>query len=690
MAELAAGSVFAGYRIEEVAGRGGMGVVYRATQLALNRPAALKLIAPELADDDAFRARFKRESEIAASIDHPNVIPVYEAGEAEERLFITMRYVDGTDLSALIQREGRLEPEHAIRIVEQIGAALDAAHKRGLVHRDIKPANVLISEDEQVYLTDFGLTKQTTSVSGLTKTGQFIGTLDYVPPEQIEGKRADARADVYSLGCVLYHELTGKRPYERDSDVAIMYAHLSDPPPTVTHAVPDVPPGLDDVIERAMAKKPDERYPSAGDLARAAQQAVNMTVAVPRERSVATGMAAPGATGAPGPGATVAGEPGATVAGEPGATALPGGPPMTRAAGAAATGEAAAERTPPSAPAAPIEKGAKPRPRTSVVGIALAGALAVVAVVLLLAVAGVLGGGEEGGGEEGGAGGGGELAAVESIEVGKGPDGVFVGGGDVWVSNSKGDTITRIDPASDELAGRPIPVGGNPDGILYADDAVWVANTDDGTVSRIDAGGSSQEIAVGSRPVALALADVNVWVANSGDGTVTRIDRETAAVRGPAIPVGDTPAGLFIGPESVWVANLGDGTVARINRRSNEMVTKPIPVGSQPRGILQTDEGTVWVVNQGDDNVSRIDPSPGRVVGKPIPVGASPKEIVFAAGLLWVTNEGDGTVTRIDPGTGEVVGDPIEVGSKPRGIAAGEGAVWVANSGDDTITKIEP
>jgi serine/threonine protein kinase len=217
MLDLPKDSVFAGHRIEELAGRGGMGVVYRAIQLELGRPVALKLLASQLADDPNFRERFKRESQIAASIDHPNVIPIYQAGEADGRLFITMRYVAGTDLDELIAERGRLTPADSVRIITQVASALDAAHNRGLVHRDVKPANILVTRngEEHVYLTDFGLTKDTLAQGGLTGTGQFVGTVDYAAPEQIEGKPPDARADIYALDCVLFRAVTGQRPYER-------------------------------------------------------------------------------------------------------------------------------------------------------------------------------------------------------------------------------------------------------------------------------------------------------------------------------------------------------------------------------------------------------------------------------------------------------------------------------------------
>ena len=219
-----------------------MGIVYRATQVALGRPVALKLIAANFAGDRSFRERFKREWETAASIDHPNVIPVYEAGEADEHLFIAMRYVEGLDLANLLAREPLLDPERAVRIIAQVASALDAAHARGLVHRDVKPANVLIGAEEHVYLTDFGLTKHA-SQDALTKTGLFVGSVDYAAPEQIRGEAMDARTDVYSLGCVLYQTLTKRLPYDKDADVAKMYAHISAPPPVVTEARPDAAAG---------------------------------------------------------------------------------------------------------------------------------------------------------------------------------------------------------------------------------------------------------------------------------------------------------------------------------------------------------------------------------------------------------------------------------------------------------------
>ena len=266
------GTEFAGHRLEEVIGHGGMGVVYRARDLELDRVVALKVIAPEYAQDRDFRERFKRESQLAASIKHPNVISIYRAGAEGDQLYITMDYVEGSDLHGVIAVRGRLNPKVAADIVAQVADGLDAAHARGLVHRDVKPANVLVEDHrgrQQAYLTDFGLTKLATPASALTKTGLIVGTTDYLAPEQIEGRPIDARVDVYALGCVLYEALTGSVPYPRDNNAAKIWAHMSEPVPSVLESGPDIPTEFDAVVRRAMAKDPNHRFLSADEMGRA-------------------------------------------------------------------------------------------------------------------------------------------------------------------------------------------------------------------------------------------------------------------------------------------------------------------------------------------------------------------------------------------------------------------------------------
>jgi serine/threonine-protein kinase len=292
MPDLLPGAEIAGCRIEAVAGRGGMGIVYRATQLSLGRPVAVKLIAPDRAGDPGFRERFERESRVAAAIDHPNVIPVYAAGEEAGHLYLVMRYVKGIDLQGLLARDRRLPPERVAAIAMQVGAALDAAHAVGLVHRDVKPANVLLS-GEHAYLADFGLSQVVGTDARLTTTGQWIGTVDFMAPEQFRNEEVDARADIYALGCVLHNALTGAVPYPRGTVPATMLAHLHDPPPRPTEVAEEIPAGFDRVIARALAKDPEARYPSAGDLGRATFAAAEGRHVTEVERTVARGAAAP-------------------------------------------------------------------------------------------------------------------------------------------------------------------------------------------------------------------------------------------------------------------------------------------------------------------------------------------------------------------------------------------------------------
>jgi serine/threonine-protein kinase len=255
------------YRIESVIGRGGMGIVYLATDTRLDRRVALKLLTSDLADDEAFRARFLRESRLAASIDHPNIIPVYEAGEVGGTYFLAMRYVEGIDLETRL-RAGPLAPGEAVHLLAQVASALDAADEAGLIHRDVKPANVLIApgkatdRGDHAYLTDFGLTKHRGSETGVTQAGSFLGTLDYIAPEQIEGRAIDGRADRYALACMAFQCLAGSPPFARDNDAAVLMAHLRDAPPSAVALRPELPAAADAVLARGMAKEPEDRYPS--------------------------------------------------------------------------------------------------------------------------------------------------------------------------------------------------------------------------------------------------------------------------------------------------------------------------------------------------------------------------------------------------------------------------------------------
>jgi serine/threonine-protein kinase len=559
-----------------------------------------------------------------------------------------MRYVEGLDLANLLAREPELDPDRAVRIIAQVASALDAAHARGLVHRDVKPANVLIGAEEHVYLTDFGLTKHA-SQDALTKTGLFVGSVDYAAPEQIRGEAMDARTDVYSLGCVLYQTLTKRIPYDKPADVAKMYAHVSEPPPLVSEARLDGSTAFDNVVAKAMAKEPDDRYQTAGELAKAAQAALGGVVEkAPKKRKsspankVATGNAEVSrrtkvAIGITLPAILVAGLAAAGLA----ASGVIGGSddgdkPVAKAT-ATATATAAATTAPPEATAAPA----------------------------------------------------GNPKAVATIKVGKGPDGVAVSGGHVFVANQQAGTLSVIDPESNEVMGDPIDAGARPDGVVAGKGVVWLAGAGSDSVRRFQAAGEivpTAKVPVGNRPEAISLGKQLVWVANVNDNTVNRIDRATPSPVGSPIGVGSKPSGIFVGRRFVWVANNGDDTVTRIDPSTAEVVGDAIAVGKEPRGVIETAK-FAWVANSGDGTITRLDRKTGNVVGT-TKVGRNPRHLAFGNGFVWVTNNADNSVTRLDPETGRVVGSPIPVGQKPLGIASGAGAVWVANHADHTITRI--
>jgi DNA-binding beta-propeller fold protein YncE/predicted Ser/Thr protein kinase len=643
MTVLSQGAEFAGYRIDGIAGQGGMGVVYRATQTRLSRTVALKVITPDLASQGDFRERFERESRLAASIDHPNVLPVYEAGEADGRLFIAMRFVEGTDLAALIEREGALDPARGARIVAQIGSALDAAHRRGLVHRDVKPANVLVTgeDEEHAYLADFGVSKSSQSGQALTRTGAVIGTLSYIAPELIQGGSAGPSSDIYALGCLLFHTVTGTRPFERESEAAVMFAHLNEEPPLASALNPAAAP-LDDVIRWAMAKDPAQRPASAGELGRAAVAAV-------------------------GPGAAPVGE-------------------LTR--------PSPLRPAPDTKPGTGDDGGAG---RGRGLRIALISVLVIGVAAAALAVLGVFGGGGDDTKKAGTttpAKGPEPVARVlATIKVGDVPDGVATNRGTVFVTNVNDGTMSRIDALGERVLGEPLQVGTQPRGVVAGKGVVWVAARGDNQVVRFDTSSDppvqSGTIQVKASPQALSIGRQLIWVANTGNASVSRVDRASPTILGEPVAVGGAPTALFVGRASVWVTSHRENTLTRIDAATAEPVGRPIPVGIKPDGVVEA-AGSVWVTNSGDDTVTRLVAATGKPQGAAIPVGHNPQGITKGFGSIWVVNGDDNSVTRLDEHTGRVVGRPIPVGADPRGIAVGPRAVWVSNSHDDTVSKIDP
>jgi YVTN family beta-propeller protein len=652
--DLQPGDVFAGHRVTGVAGRGGMGVVYRAVQLDLDRAVALKLIAPQLAEDPAFRERFVRESRLAASIDHPNVIPIYYTGEDESALYIAMRYVEGSDLRTLVRAAGRLDPERAAHIVAQVASALDAAHERGIVHRDVKPANVLLGGSDHVYLTDFGLTKRISSQSGQTHAGGWVGTLGFVAPEQIRAERVDARADVYALGCVLFHTVAGGPPYQRDSDEATLWAHLHDDPPSLRASAPDAPPELQAVIDRALAKEPEDRFQSAGDLGRAALAAVGREPGPRRERVVARGAAAPAeAETAPSP------DQSPTVLAEP---------------------------------AAPRRGGRRP---------AWVWALVAVPVIALAAVAAIAL--SDGGGPAGtetrppatSTGGTAPDATVagtvrRTVHIGGRPNGVVVANGLVWVLRARSSRLTVLRQQSGKRAPFRPQVGPLPAAAVAYAGRLWVGVQRD---SQLVAIGLQSHKRIGdpiamppgrAKLVGVSAGERGVWVGMRGDpGFAVRVSPSQRRIVA-TVPMEDGVQDLAVGAGAVWVLGRRSNTVTRVDVRSGEK--RVINVGQDPAGVA-VGENAVWVTNSGDDTVTRIDA--GSLVTRVIGVGDGPNRVGVGGGAVWVANRNDSTLTRIDPETSRPVGDPVEVGANPFGLDVSGHQVWVTSPPDGTVQRID-
>ncbi|HEU5126344.1 MAG TPA: serine/threonine-protein kinase [Glycomyces sp.] len=623
MAEPAIGATLGGYRIDALISRGGMGVVYRATHLALDRPVALKVIARELAGKEGFQERFLRESRLAARLDHPAVVPIFDAREEDGELIVAMRLVEGGDLRKLLEGEGPLPAPQALTLLEQIADALDTAHAAGIVHRDVKPHNILVERD-RAFLTDFGLAKALED-SGVLSDASVVGTLEYMSPEQWQGRRVGPATDVYSLGCVLYEALTGIAPYARKA----------------SDTEPEIPEGLDEVIERAVAKDPGDRYPSAGALIEAAREYEAGAPAKTRvlsERPDKPTLALPSGKGrAPGSGRAAAGprgrfgRPGRHRSGRPG-DGLAAWPWRWLALGAVAVA-------------------------------------AIIALVLLLT-----------GGED--------VSVSDPIKIGRGPLRVAAGEGSVWVTSAPEGALTRIDPDTERKIGKPIHLAKGVSGVATGEGAVWVSSPRAGRVLRVNPenGRVTARINVGGSPGAIVVGGHRVWVADDDGGGVTAINAQGGKVFRRHIPPLATPLRLAVGAAGLWVSSASTGTVRRIDL-GEAVAAAAVPVGRGPAGIT-TGGGQVWVANARADTVSRLEPATRALLA--VPVGEGPGGIDAGTDSVWVANVREGTVSRIDIEDAETVGGPIDVGPRPGAVAVGEEAVWVANNGDGTITRIEP
>ena len=623
------GAELGGCRIVETIGRGGMGVVYRARQLDLARDVAVKVIAPERVRDPATCRRFLREVRAAAAVEHPNVLPVHAAGVEDGQAYVVMRYVAGIDLGSLVRREGALAPERAAEIVLRLGDALDAIHRAGYIHRDVKPANVLLDEDGHVYLSDFGLAKHLLSeTTAQTEPDRWVGTLDFAAPEQIRGGDLEARTDVYALGCVLFLVLTGRIPFERESVEAKLWAHLSEPPPAVSELRPELPRGLDAVLARALAKDPDARQSSAGELAREAVAALAgdaQTVTSPRRRErrwrvplVAGSVALLGALVA---GAAL------LAAGGDGDKATPSPAPTATAVASAAQQPAAATVT-----GTVRDVGYRPRD---------------------IAVAG------------------GDLWVISHARE--------------RIARIDAGTLERVRP-------QPRIDGGGAWSIAGDGDAVWVAVPRRGRVLRIDgAARVTQRIATPLTPVAVVVDRGGLWITGRAarpDGpdpatpdVVYRYDRAGRLLRSIEVPLAVSALAPVRG--GVWIAVDGQAKVLRYGA-SDDRPARTVRI-TAAAAELAYGAGSLWGSVQSIDAVVQVPP------GRPSVATAAarnPSELAVAGGRVFVASNTDHTVVVIDARTGRPVGEPLATGLNPFAMAAGAGHVWVTGMGDNTVTRI--
>jgi serine/threonine protein kinase, bacterial len=719
--DAADGTPFGRYRLIELVGRGGMGEVWRAYDPTMDRVVALKLLPANFANDRVFQERFRREAKAAAGLDEPHVVPIYEFGEIEGRLYVTMRLIKGRDLQTILAN-GPLAPARAVAIIEQVAQALHAAHRVGLVHRDIKPSNILLDDNDFAYLIDFGIARAA-GQTGLTSTGATIGTWSYMSPERFQSGTADARADIYALACVLYEALTGQPPFPGDSLEQIAVAHMLQPPPRPSQQQDGVPAAMDKVIATGMAKNPEQRYATTMELARAAHDATTVPLA-------GRGPAVPVHPPTPPDQLTAGPIHGQHTQLRP-EQQLPAYPGRL---GSAATEPADWTNRPPTqlAPAGPLLQPARPT-KTGVRGLSrrtkialIAGAVALVVVIAAaVGIPAIVGhrppsqtASNSGGSSPAQEGRHQNLVATKvtaTIPVGESPQGVVVDPGThaVNVTNAVANgTMSVIDPATHTVTAT-IPVGKFPLSVVVdpATHTVYVANADifpstpdASTVSVIDPATRTvtATIPVGNTPEAVVVdpATHTLYTVNFGAYAVKVIDPATRTVIAQ-IRVGRGPVSVAIDPgtNTLYTTNILENTVSVIDLATHT-VTATIPVGNTPTSVA-VDPGThtVYVTNgshyyvQGSDNtVSVIDPH-SRTVTSIIPVGTDPTSVAVDPGThtAYIANRGNNTVSVIDPATRTVTAT-IPVGNYPDGIAVDPGphAVYVANGRENTVTVIEP
>jgi serine/threonine protein kinase len=663
------GTVIGGLRIDAVAGRGGMGVVYRAHELALDRTVAMKIVNPELANDPEFRERFRREARLAAALDHPHVVPIYRAGEDDGNLYLTMRYVEGTDLAAMITDHGRIEPRAAVEIISQVASALDAAHQRGLVHRDVKPANVLVTQRDgklHTYLTDFGISKDANE-DGMTKSGVVVGSLSYIAPEQLAGDRADGRADVYSLGCVLFQALTGDVPFPRTSTAAQMFAHLNAPPPPLGEKVPALRGPLEQVVAKALAKRPQDRYATAGEFGRAAQAAMNAARVPPTQVQ-------PQYQPQNQPQYQPPYRPPSQPSSQPRPPSHPNGPahpsfPSGQQPQLAFTG----------APQAPARK----RRSWLTVGVAAAVA-AVIALAVVIVVTNRTGSARPPVPPAVVLPATGQLVG-NPIKVGAGPVAVKSGGNFLWTANNAGGSVSRVDPATG--ASVEIKVGGQPNNLVVGPKTVWVFNyLRSFTPIDIATGKPGTLVDTGLDFDDITASETRIWVAAADKATIASFDIATGKPAGAPIAAGKRPASIAVGGGKVYVVDTASRALLVYDENSGAPVGAPV---SLPDGITVVGYEAGHVYLGGKAGFLLYAGGSAVTAAQIVPFDCS-CGVIGGATTSWLYDSA-GTVQAYSPDLRTATGAPLT------GLATGlsdavyvGGKLWLVNRGGDTVQAVQP
>ncbi len=679
-----------------------MGVVFRATQLALQRPVALKAIAPEFAEDEDYRDRFQRESHLTASIEHPNVIPVYEAGELDGTLYLITRWVEGTDLRTLLTTSGRVSPGRAIRLLRPVASALAAAHRRGLVHRDIKPANVMIARgdeenEDHIYLTDFGIARRTDGQS-LTRTGVFVGTIDYSAPERIEGRKGEAPSDIYSLGCMLFETLTGHVPFDRPTNISKIFAHINDPTPSAREEVDGVTERLDAIIAEAMAKRPEDRFASAGELTVALGQALQELETA--ERVTVAPEPRPGVTKVPAPPALTE-EPAALT--EPAAAVTKPAAAVTKPA--ATMTEPAAEVTElnppvtePTAPSQPhrtrLGDGPRAAPRRRRFSILW------LAPIALLAAAGVLIAALAGPSSHPGTTGatstpsdaapikiqGSGLTEGRTAGLASPPSSISIGPKNVWISLPERREFVRVNPITGLR--RSFTAGGSPAAIAVGSRAVWVAYAGSRSLAQFN-GDSGAQVAVAKLPgsptaIALDHDDSSAWVADSS-GAISHVALGGAVIGTPA-HIDPAATSIGWGEGWLWAVNGANNGLVRVSLGTDGASTA-FPAGSRPVAVA-FDQG-VWTAHANGD-VTRFDPRAGQLrVNADVTI--APELDAIAATdpgpFVWAISKTAMTLYRVTNTSTPAVTGTVTFGSPPVALAVDAHSAWVATE-NGNVTEI--